>query len=127
VKIPNLEGSVPTRGDDTPARGGPTQVEAHATDILPRIKGSCVNEAMPQPGNASNGMAPPPRPPRCPGFYPPEDAALGIVVSTPRSSDIVDFGANELGCWATQEHRPYLLAGCRRRESQSWHAHRLRP
>jgi hypothetical protein len=93
AKIPDLEGLVPIAGGATPARGRPAQVEADAADVLPRVEGSCVNEDMPRPGDASGGEAPTTGPPRDPVFRPPEDA----MVSTPGSSDIVDFWPNELG------------------------------
>jgi hypothetical protein len=90
VKIPDLEGSVPLRGRPAP-------VVADATDVMPCFEGSCVNEDMPRPGDASGGEAPTPMLPRGPGSCPPEDAALGVVVLALGSSDVVDFGANELG------------------------------
>jgi hypothetical protein len=93
AKIPDLEGLVPIAGGATPARGRPAQVEADAADVLPRVEGSCVNEDMPRPGDASGGEAPTTGPPRDPIFRPLEDA----MVSTPGSSDIVDFWPNELG------------------------------
>jgi hypothetical protein len=52
---------------------------------------------MPWPRDASGGEAVALGPPRGSGFCPAEDAALGTVVSAPRSSDIVDSGVNELG------------------------------
>jgi hypothetical protein len=57
---------------------------------LPGINGRCVNEAEPWPEDAPGGDA-----------------------SAPGSSDFVDLGSNELGCRATLEHRPCLLAGGR--------------
>jgi hypothetical protein len=96
-KIPDLEWSVPMGGSIAPTWGRPAQVEEDATDVLPHVEGSCINEAMPQPGHASGGEAPTPGPPRGPGFRSPEVTALGTLVSAPESSDIVDFRSNEPG------------------------------
>jgi hypothetical protein len=97
AKIHDLEGSVTTGGGTALARGGLAQVEADAADILPCVDGSCVNEAMPWPENASDGEAPAPGPLRGPGFRPPEDATLGAMASALGSSHTMDFRANELG------------------------------
>jgi hypothetical protein len=56
-----------------------------------------VNKAVPQPEDSSGSKDLAPGPPRGPGFCPLEDANMGVVVSVPRSSDIVDFGPNVLG------------------------------
>jgi hypothetical protein len=106
TKLPDLEGSVPTGGGVSPTWCGLDHAEVDAADVLPRVDGRCVNEAMPRLRDASGGEVLAPRPPRGLGFYPPEDVTLDAVVSTLGSLDILDFGANELGlpgypraCW----------------------------
>jgi hypothetical protein len=97
VEILDLEGSVPMGGGTAPEKGGLAQVEVDATDILPHINSSWGNKAMPRPGDASAGKALAPRQLRGPCFRSLKGATLGTVVSAPGSSNIVDFGANELG------------------------------
>jgi hypothetical protein len=70
-------------GCATSIRSGLAQVEADATDVLPRVEGSYMNEAMLRPRYASGGEAPARGPLRGPGFHPPEDATLGAMVSAP--------------------------------------------
>jgi hypothetical protein len=97
VKRTDLEGSGPTGGDATPARGGPVYVEVDAADVPPRVDGRDMDEAIPQPRDAPSGEAPVAGPSWGPSFHPPEDVALIAVVTAPGSLDIVDFGADEVG------------------------------
>jgi hypothetical protein len=102
-------------------------VEAAAADVLLGTDSICVTKVETPLEDAPGGDVSAPRTPKGPGSCPPGGVTPGDMISAPRSLDIGDSGANELGLPGYPERHHCLLAGGRWREVQSKRVHRLWP